>query len=95
MGGRRSLKLQLQFLHLPCSCCLQETEFGECVSLTPPKRVTRSPRLERGIVPIHIVVPGVSLDFPRLGMSLTVRRKSSADSRPTRENYADTVKNPL
>ncbi|GFY33100.1 retrovirus-related Pol polyprotein from transposon 17.6 [Trichonephila clavipes] len=21
-------KLQLQFLHLPCSCCLQETEFG-------------------------------------------------------------------
>ncbi|GFW04423.1 retrovirus-related Pol polyprotein from transposon 17.6 [Trichonephila clavipes] len=28
MGGRRSPKLQLQFLHLPCSCCLQETEFG-------------------------------------------------------------------
>ncbi|GFX68327.1 hypothetical protein TNCV_2817021 [Trichonephila clavipes] len=28
-------------------------------------------------------------------MSLTVRRYSSADSRPMRENYADTVKNPL
>ncbi|GFX49924.1 hypothetical protein TNCV_1031751 [Trichonephila clavipes] len=28
-------------------------------------------------------------------MSLTVRRYSSADSRPMRENYADIVKNPL
>ncbi|GFS70469.1 hypothetical protein TNCV_2305511 [Trichonephila clavipes] len=41
MGGRRSLKLQLQFLHLPC---LQETEFcGRNVLFCPTSSDGRSP----------------------------------------------------
>ncbi|GFX51029.1 hypothetical protein TNCV_2733801 [Trichonephila clavipes] len=41
MGGRRSPKLQLQFLHLPC---LQETEFcGRNVLFCPTSSDGRSP----------------------------------------------------
>ncbi|GFW36276.1 hypothetical protein TNCV_4931381 [Trichonephila clavipes] len=68
MGGRRSPKLQLQFLHLPYSCCLQETEFGGMRLSYPTKKGDTFPRLERGIVHINIVVSGVSLGFSAFGV---------------------------
>ncbi|GFX03929.1 hypothetical protein TNCV_4678341 [Trichonephila clavipes] len=41
------------------------------------------------------MVSGCLWNFPRLGMSLTVRGYPSADSRPMRDNDSVTVKNPL
>ncbi|GFV03990.1 transposable element Tcb1 transposase [Trichonephila clavipes] len=58
-------------------------------SFLPHQKGDMFPRLEKGIAPINI---SWYRGFPRLGMSLTMRQYSSADSRPMRENYADSVK---
>ncbi|GFW90934.1 hypothetical protein TNCV_1758081 [Trichonephila clavipes] len=66
------------------------------VSLTPPKRVTRFPRLEEGNVPINTSWYGMFLGISRvLGESWTARRYPSADSRPIRKADCVSKKNPL
>ncbi|GFX33069.1 hypothetical protein TNCV_5042371 [Trichonephila clavipes] len=79
---------------MPC-CCLQEKEFLG-VPLTPPKRVTRFPRLEEGNVPINTSWYGMFLGISRvLGESSTARGYPSADSRPIRKADCVSKKNPL
>ncbi|GFU14994.1 hypothetical protein TNCV_795611 [Trichonephila clavipes] len=70
---------------------MSEKEF-----LTPPKRVTRFPRLEEGNVPINTSWFGLFLGISRvLGESWTARRYPSADSRPIRKADCVSKKNPL
>ncbi|GFX44750.1 integrase catalytic domain-containing protein [Trichonephila clavipes] len=64
--------------------------------LTPPKRVTRFPRLEEGNVPINTSWYGMFLGISRvLGESSTTRGYPSADSRPIRKADCVSKKNPL
>ncbi|GFX18143.1 hypothetical protein TNCV_1578221 [Trichonephila clavipes] len=81
-----------KFLYLPC-CCLQEKEFLGA-PLTPPKRVTRFPRLEEGNVPIKHGMECFG-NFPRLGEVINREGYPSADSSPIRKADCVSKKNPL
>ncbi|GFV79424.1 hypothetical protein TNCV_1903961 [Trichonephila clavipes] len=70
--------------------------FKGAAPLTPPKRVTRFPRLEEGNVPINTSWFGLFLGISRvLGESSTARGYPSADSRPIRKADCVSKKNPL
>ncbi|GFX08893.1 uncharacterized protein LOC105457711 [Trichonephila clavipes] len=74
---------------------LQEKEFLGA-PLTPPKRVTRFPRLEEGNVPINTSWFGLFWGISRvLGESSTARGYPSADSSPIRKADCVSKKNPL
>ncbi|GFT62197.1 transposable element Tc1 transposase [Trichonephila clavipes] len=67
------------------------------VPLTPPKRVTRFPRLEEGNVPINTSGYGMFLGISRVLGGVMDREKISlrADSRPIRKADCVSKKNPL
>ncbi|GFU94027.1 hypothetical protein TNCV_1738791 [Trichonephila clavipes] len=86
MGGRRSRDCNCNLYICPV-VVYNERNFAGCVSL-PHRKGDAFPTPEEGIAPIkYIIIRGVFFwNFPRLGMSMTVRGYPSADSRPIRDN---------